>query len=212
MGYQVVEAFHTKGYFHNRFVVYNGEIVIDDDSEFNKYKFELKDLGYREVYKRSDFIVLSDISVIQTKEIREIRSLSDDKVNKFGRHRGGTAAIENPKKLANGLWYTRVSHFEDDKRINFEKKCLRAGSFTTLLRDYEKCVRLNDDPIDRYALPSEDRINWAFFIKPLNSDSVQEGIVQPAFGHDGGGEEAYFSEGTSPDTFKLKERYGFLST
>jgi len=213
MGYQIVEAFHSKGYYHERFVVYNGEIAINDDSNFNKYKEEMKFLGYQEVYKRSDFIVLSDVSILKSKDIKEIRSMSQDKITKFGRHKGGTAAIENPKKKATGKdWYTRISHYENDKRINFEKNFLKPGSFTTLLRDYVICVQSKDDPIDRYALPSNDIINWAFFIKPLESDNVQEGIVQPAFGHDGGGEEAYFNEGTSPETFKLKERYGFLPT
>jgi hypothetical protein len=213
MGYQIVEAFHSKGYLHERFVVYNGEIAINDDADYNKYKIEMKDLGYQETYKRADFIVLSDVSIIKSKEIKEIRSVSQDKITKFGRHQGGTAAIDNPKKNANGSdWYTRISHYENDKRINFEKNYLRPGSFTTLLRDYVICVQLNDDPIDRYALPSNDKIDWAFFIKPLDSDTVQEGIVQPAFGHDGGGEEAFFNEGTSPGTYKLKQRYGFLPT
>ncbi len=33
---------------------------------------------------------------------------------------------------------------------------------------------------------------WAFFIKPKKNDIFQFGVVQPAFGHLGGGVEAYF--------------------
>ena len=39
-------------------------------------------------------------------------------------------------------------------------------------------------------------------------DSLQRGIVQPAFGHEGGGIEAYFEYGTSKETLLFKREYG----
>lgn len=97
-----------------------------------------------------------------------------------------------------------------NKRIDFEKKCLKPGAFTTTLIDYVDCVKTNDDPIDRYALPNNDKVRWAFFVKPNKGELYQEGTVQPAFDHDGGGVEDYFEVGTLPKTYLIKLEYGKL--
>jgi len=55
---------------------------------------------------------------------------------------------------------------------------------------------------------TQKRIKWAFYILPKKDDSLQRGIVQPAFDHDGGGIEAYFENGTSNQTFLEKRAYG----
>ena len=85
---------------------------------------------------------------------------------------------------------------------------LKPGSFTTTFRDYTDCVSTSDDPIDRYALPNDEKINWSFYIKPKSIDILQKGIVQPAFNHEGGGIEAYFEKGTSESTYLMKREYG----
>jgi hypothetical protein len=84
---------------------------------------------------------------------------------------------------------------------------LKPGSFTTTFNDYSDCVSTNDEPIDRYALPNDENINWAFYIKPKSIDVLQKGIVQPAFNHEGGGIEAYFENGTSENTYLVKREY-----
>ena len=78
---------------------------------------------------------------------------------------------------------------------------MRPGSFTTMLDDYLKCKTSNSDPVDRYALPNNDIIKYAFHIKPVKTDTLQRGIVQPANGKRGGGKEAYFAKGTAIGTF-----------
>jgi hypothetical protein len=141
--------------------------------------------------------------------MREYRILSESKRTTKGRHSGGKGATENPKEFANGSdIYVRISAYEDDKRIDFVKKRLKPGSFTTTLFDYTSCVETNDDPIDRYALPNEETIKWSFYIKPKSFDTLQNGVVQPAFNKDGGGIEAYFENGTSIDTYLFKRVYG----
>jgi hypothetical protein len=60
----------------------------------------------------------------------------------------------------------------------------------------------------RYALPNDEQIQWAFYIRPKVGDTLQRGVVQPAYGHDGGGIEAYFENGTSDDTYFDKKEYG----
>jgi hypothetical protein len=57
-------------------------------------------------------------------------------------------------------------------------------------------------------LPNEEEIKWAFYIKPKSSDTLQRGIVQPAFDHAGGGIECYFDKGSSKDTYIEKREYG----
>ncbi|OGL43488.1 MAG: hypothetical protein A2W05_09020 [Candidatus Schekmanbacteria bacterium RBG_16_38_10] len=93
-------------------------------------------------------------------------------------------------------------------RIDFENKKLRPGTYTTTNSDYLACVRFSDDPIDRYALPNDEEIKWAFYVQPKTKDVLQRGIVQPAFGHDGGGIEIFFENGTSNNTYLDKRSYG----
>ncbi len=131
-----------------------------------------------------------------------------DKKNKK-RNSGGKGAIDNSKEFANGIEvFVRVSAYEDDKRIDFVNKKLKEGSYTTTEQDYKDCYSTNDDPVDRYALPNDEKIKWAFYIKPKNTNILQRGIVQPDFGHDGGGIETYFENGTSDGTYLEKRDYG----
>lgn len=62
-------------------------------------------------------------------------------------------------------------------------------------------------PVERYALPSNDKIKFAFHIKPLKSDTLQRGTVQPANQKRGGGKEAYFAKGTANGTFLVQTFY-----
>jgi len=75
------------------------------------------------------------------------------------------------------------------------------------MEDYLKCKNTNDDPVERYALPSNNKIKFAFYIQPLKTDTLQKGTVQPAKGKRGGGKEAYFAEGTSAGTFLKQTSY-----
>lgn len=72
--------------------------------------------------------------------------------------------------------------------------------------------RLNDvvDPVERYALPKEEKIEWAFHILPQVKDGYQFGTVKPDFGKRGGGEECFFENGTSFGTFKQQTGYGIF--
>ncbi|MDX5479397.1 MAG: hypothetical protein LPJ98_13190, partial [Cyclobacteriaceae bacterium] len=128
-----------------------------------------------------------------------------------GRNSGTNGAIDSPIENASGYEsFTRLSAFENDRRIDFENKCLKDGSFTTTYFDYRVCVNFEDDPVDRYALPNDDAIKHAFTIVPEKIDMLQRGVVQPAFGKNGGGIEAYFEKGTSIGTYKGKSKYGEL--
>jgi len=211
MGYQVIDARRQNKYVNERFVVYNSELILDYDSNFKSFRSQILTEGYSAIYNKSSYLSIENIRFLQISEIKEARTILESKRISKLRHSGGKGAKENPKISATGEdYFVRVSAFQNDKRIDFEKKCLKPGAFTTTLKDYVDCVKNNDDPIDRYALPNNDNVRWAFFVKPNKGELYQEGTVQPAFEHDGGGIEDYFEVGTLPNTYLIKLEYGKL--
>jgi hypothetical protein len=209
MGYQLIEAKQHNKLVSERFVVYNAELIIDFDVNFKSYRSQIISEGYNSIFNKAGYIDIEDLKILKSNEVKEYRTITESKRQSKLRQSGGNSAVNNPKQPATGDdYFARLSAFENDRRIDFENKCLRSGSYTTTLRDYAACVKLDDDPIDRYALPNEDKIKWAFYIRPKKGELYQEGIVQPAFGHDGGGIEDYFVDGTLHDTYIGKLEYG----
>lgn len=208
MGYQVIKAIKPGRTTIDNFVVYNSELIVEDNSEFQSYKRKIITEGFSNILNKADYLSLNIVSVLSKKEIKELRFLSESKKSSKGRYSGGVGAKDAEKKNADGKEvFVRLSAYADDKRIDFANKKLKPGSYTTTLIDYQTCKRLNDDPVDRYALPNDETIKWAFHIQPKTSDQLQRGTVQPAFGHDGGGIEAYFEDGTSNETYLYKLPY-----
>ena len=211
MGYQVIEAKRYGKTSKERFVVYNSELTIDLDSKFSEFKRQIITEGYSRILNKAEALPIetTTISLVARSQITEFRILTESKKKDKGRHSGGRGAADNPKEPADGKEiFVRLSAYENDKRIDFENKKLRPGTYTTTNIDYLICVRLADDPIDRYALPNDEEIKWAFSVHPKTNDVLQRGIVQPAFEHDGGGIEAYFEYGTSNNTYLDKRPYG----
>lgn len=90
-------------------------------------------------------------------------------------------AIDNPVTRANGTdMFVRLSAFDNDKRIDKIGGRLLPGSFATTDSDLQNCRNYKYDPIEWYALPSNDEIKWEFYIQPLKTDTLQRGVVQPA--------------------------------
>ncbi len=211
MGYQVIEAKRSSNTVKEKFVVYNGELIVDLDSRFSEFRKLIETSNFSKVLNEAKPwpYETASISLVSKTLLLERRTLSENKEKYKHRHRGGKGAKDNPKESANGSeLFVRLSAYKSDHRIDFEKKRLKKGSYTTTDLDYKDCVKYSDDPVDRYALPNDDSIEWAFFIRPKKIDVLQRGIVQPAFGHEGGGIEAYFENGTSNDTFLSTKPYG----
>lgn len=211
MGYQLVSSAEYLKTSVRKFIVYNSELAVDLDSNFIANKRMIINEGFKNILNRSNQLILETktITVYNEHAVREFKALSASHKVYNKRHTGTTAAIDSPKEYANGSEiFVRISAFEDDKRVDFVNKKLKEGSFTTTERDYIECVATSDDPVDRYALPNDEKIKWAFYFKPKTVDILQRGIVQPAFDHEGGGIEAYFENGTSRDTFLQKKEYG----
>ena len=213
MGYQIIEAQISGSPSTKRYVAYNSELIVDLDDNFSWNKYQIKNQGYNYTLRDSNFLNFKtdSIRLVPKSLLAERIQLSDSKIKSFNRQPSGKGAIDNPKENADGKeFFVRLSAFEADKRIDFEKKRLKDGTFTTTLYDYVDCVNKNDNPVDRYALPNDDEIKWAFYVQPKPIDRLQRGRVQPAFGHEGGGVEAYFENGTSENTYFIKRTYGEL--
>ena len=211
MGYQIVRATQYNRLSYKRLVVYNSRLAIDLDDEFNVNRNKIIREGFKVVLNKATELMLEtdSIKVIPHSELKESVEFSGVKEILLKRHSGTIGATDNPKENASGNEnFVRLSAFEDDRRIDVINKKLKPGSFATTEVDYRACISTNDNPVDRYALPNNDKIEWAFFIRPKLNDQLQRGIVQPAFGQAGGGIEAYFENGTSIDTYFLKKKYG----
>lgn len=218
MGYQIIEASIQGSYSKYKYLVYNCELVLDFDSSFIRNKIEVFQLGYLKSLNKAQFISLDTNTIkVYTKSqaldyikgFFQIKLMSEADKKEKKRQVGGKAAIDSEKEYADGKEiFVRVSAFENDRRVDLVNKKLLDGSFTTTEEDYNNCVKYSDDPVDRYALPNDDKIEWAFYFKPVSKDILQRGIVQPAFDHVGGGIEVYFEKGTSNDTYLNKTKYG----
>jgi hypothetical protein len=200
MGYQFIEAETGYGYSQrNKYLVLNSQLLIDDSPQIlNEVKSVFKS-GYRNsLYSASEF---------EIRNIRLVENLSNFRVKAFSASTK-TGAIHQKKEQADGVEvFTRLSVYEDDKRVDKENKRLIPGSYTTTSDDYLLCKKQNLDPVDRYALPNDELIQWVFYIQPKNTDWLQRGIVESDYGHKGGGKEVYFADGTTKDTYLRQEPY-----
>lgn len=210
MGFQVIELVGDTEISGDKFIVFNAEIAIELDEHFQANISKFHDFNSR--FSPSSLPILNvkpeNIFVLSRADIIEKINfiLFADPNN---RRNGGKGATDNAVEIATGKdLFVRVSAYENDKRIDTSNKCLKPGSFTTTMPDYTDCVVTEDDPIDRYALPGQKNIMWCFYFKPVKGDTLQNGIVQPAFNHQGGGLEVFYDRGTSPDTYIEKKEYG----
>ncbi|MHB1179812.1 MAG: hypothetical protein ACYCZO_15960 [Daejeonella sp.] len=200
MGYQVVEARREGSYTQEKFLVLNSEVVIEMNSYEADNVRKVISEGIYSIKASASYITLNAISVLNEKQFRNAVNESKNENER--------AAIENPVVNANGEEiFVRLSAFDDDRRVDKVNKCLRAGSYTTTMEDYLKCKSTDVDPVEHYALPTNDKTQFAFHIKPVRTDTLQRGTVQPANEKRGGGKEAYFAKGTAAGTFLKQTPY-----
>lgn len=192
MGYQIIRANLYSKKAERTFVVYNTNLAVDLDSnfDFNRRRIILE--GYRRILNKVSEIMLDTNSI---KVLDRELSISD--------------STDNSKEFANGSEvFVRISAYEDDKRIDFEKLRLKEGSFVTTINDYLNCVNTKNHLIDRYALAYNETDKWTFYIKPKSIDLLQREIVRPAFSPSGGVLLVFFEKGTSVNSYLFKKPYG----
>lgn len=202
MGYQLIEA-NIKGmpvYEKESFWVFNGIYAVMIDDNEKKSLLEFANTSEEFLAKLPANIELQNIKVLNYHFLQNLMIKEPSKNN--------SAAVIGAKENANGdELFVRLSAFEDDIRIDREKKCLRPGSYTTMASDAIRCKIDKDDPRQRYALPGDLPILYVFYIQPLPVDVLQRGSVKPDFGKRDGGREAYFENGTSILTFILQTKW-----
>ncbi len=201
MGYQFIEAETGYNGTKNKYLVLNSHMIVDDTPQI------LNEV--RNVFKSGYRTMLFSASEVELKNIRLVENLSNYRAKLFSASASTqTGAIHQQVKFADGVEkFTRLSAFEDDFRVDTVNKKLVAGSFATTFEDYQYCKKNNINPVERYALPNDEEIKWAFHVLPLKTDTLQRGIVEPANNQNGGGIEAYFANGTSNNTLLEKTAY-----
>ncbi|MEO6136518.1 MAG: hypothetical protein ABIP35_15270 [Ginsengibacter sp.] len=202
MGYQLIQARFKGEYTLKEFIVLNEELVVENNYQKKDYLKEIFLKGFNLSLRNAVYRELKEIKLIN-----EIKSF-----NVFGESGGHSSSTKESLVIYpdGKSYHVRLSASDADKRIDKKNNCLLPGSYTTTKRDYEKCVNDGDNPVERYALPNEEKIEWAFHIFPQVKDSYQFGIVKPDFGKRGGGEECFFENGTSFGTFKKQTDYGIF--
>ena len=213
MGYQIVEFRNELYGALQRAVAYNAQLVIDRDDEFDKFKHEVVGTGFSRLLVNAEMTRsmsgVRDLSVVPHEGRSSSSMVAEPFESKCGRRSGGVGASGEPETKADGKEiFVRLSAYADDKRVDLKRKRLLPGSYATTAEDYRLCVKCPDDPIDRYALPNPDPITTAFHVQPAQGDVLQRGTVQPNFGHDGGGAEALFKDGTSDGSLIGIKPYG----
>lgn len=102
------------------------------------------------------------------------------------------------EKTAQDETFYRFSAFANDNRVQADNS-LSAGSYAAPEAD-GNLVKTGAEAVERYALPNPDPASYRFKVSPLKDTKVQRGIVQPANGHNGGGAEVIFTDGTTKGT------------
>ncbi|MBP9097168.1 MAG: hypothetical protein KBG21_11195 [Ignavibacteria bacterium] len=202
MGYQLVELdFRKKISNEDRFfkaIVFNSskyEILSNDDTEIkyggiSKRFLRVRDSFIHEFLNENEY----ELNSIKSLPIENLK-ISDKSVE----YNGG--AVDSPlQDTQSEEIFVRFSAFPDDTRVNFSDKSLIAGTFATTYKDAKYCLDNKLNINDGYALPNDLEIKYYYIIKPKSGTSIQRGIVQPAFGKTGGGEEVFFPTGTSSNT------------
>ena len=201
MGYQFIEARFFGEFANKQFVALNAELLVENGRDESN--------NFRKIAKEGFTKSVKDATVKEIKDIKLVSKSQYFNLAEEPKPRQNKGAKDGPLLSPDGKSiYVRLSAYQDDKRIDKVNRRLLPGSYTTTAKDYAVCVVKKDDPVERYALPNDDKIEWAFFIQPLVKDTYRYGIVQPDFGRRGGGEECLFENGTSFYTFKEEKKYG----
>lgn len=110
----------------------------------------------------------------------------------------GPATDGEPETLPAGEVFARFTAYRNDRRIT-PGNGLLPGSYATTEEDGKR-VETGSEAVERYALPDPTPAIFKFRIEPGEGTELRRGIVQPAYGHSGGGVEVLFDDGTGDDT------------
>jgi hypothetical protein len=200
MGYQIAEVKYLNQYGPHRMLILNAEIgvLIDNLTEYeNKYR----SLKFQALKNQANTRPMKLLRFIERKQWHLILEEESNWPKKPARD----SIIEQ----SNGIErFVRLSAYENDFRVDKINNCFIPGTYATTEDDYVLCVKTNDNPIERYALPNDEPIKHAFYNIPIKGDQLQRGTVEPDFGKRGGGKEIIFPNGTSKNSYLGTVDYG----
>lgn len=199
LGYQVVKARFAGQYAEQTLIALNADVLVTFDQ--NRFaEFNRLETSFNSQKEKAPYPDITSLQVLTNPQFSNI--LNEGSPDKT------TGAIDNSPENANGTErFVRLSHWPNDKRVDTINRRLIPGSYSTTEKDYKECKKINDDPVERYALPNNNPIFWAYYILPVITDNFQRGIVQPAYSRRGGGEEAFFNFGTANGTYQNQTPY-----
>lgn len=203
MGFQVVNATFQDNRIRECIIINATLAEPVDDRSVQRVLAAMKE-EYSEVFYKFAEPSTEIIDVRLKKDMGIFRTKTSLMLEEFGESKSAVNAPEGYTKINER--FIRFSHFEDDKRIDKVNKCLLPGTYATTFDDATYCINNKIDPAERYALPNTLTINYAFHVLPSERTPIKRGIVEPANGQPGGGEEALFTKGTSHNTVVRKDR------
>ena len=194
MGYQVLEIL-TDTNEHLKAIAYNAEPVLPDRPEQRSLLWEyalgrLSIGGHGREIREVHLLPRSAASGWAGLSVRESRAAYGSRP-----HRGPAKDAPNERTKA-GEAFRRFCAFENDRRVTADRR-LTPGTDATTYRDSE-LVRTGKEAVARYALPNPQPAVHRFTSTPVPELTIQYGIVEPANGQPGGGEEVIFADGTNP--------------
>ncbi|HWB15891.1 MAG TPA: hypothetical protein VG538_05740 [Vicinamibacterales bacterium] len=190
MGYQVVDAATTDNKT-KRGIVYNAELLtLDEDRHGDRVIMLTK--------SASEALRTAESAIGRIKSLTVVRDSRTTVLSKREAKASGGASEAETEKTKEGEKFYRFSAFENDRRITADNG-LEPGTYATTEEDGNK-VKTGKEAVERYALPNEEPASYRFTIKPLKDTNIKKGIVQPANGHQGGGVEVIFTDGTTKNT------------
>lgn len=196
MGYQFVEV-TTSGNEVRKGIVYNAELLV----------FEKEPGVGRIAAKYTDLIEQAQSSKDTVKRVRvlsrsEVQAVYEDGTVRFaasfGKNKSSGAADAPEEETTKSEVFNRFTAYRNDNRIT-PSGGLVAGTYATTEQD-AKNVKTGEEAVERYALPNPQPAVHVFKIKPPEKTKVKRGVVQPAFGHKGGGVEILFTNGSPSHT------------
>ena len=172
IGYQIINAKQKGSSELKSFVVFNSEIIIENNHKLITYSNTLIGDGYQLLKDVLNYIKLEHI---------KLASWDDESLdlNKTG--------------LKKEDIFIRPSIYNYDKRIDLEKKVLLPGSSVTSLESYTNCYIMREDPFEKYALPVQQQFVRVFYIKQNRDTCNIDGVFNEAFGKKGGGKKLSFN-------------------
>ncbi len=191
MGYQVVEVSLAKTTQH--VLVLNGQQALEPKESPSRFREAANE------FHKAKLVLMSEHEDVQIKVLNRreavAKGLFEARAYSAGRGAAADAASEPSKKDEE---FRRFSAFADDIRILADGSVL-AGTYVTTESDAAK-VKTGKEAVERYALPNPDPATHRFYLRPPAPIPVRRGTVQPADGHQGGGDEIIFDNGAPAKT------------